>query len=103
MAGKKRNLPNWVRRAVCTRYGAAPGLRIDVKCHYCDHVGFIDWWDNYPYWPTLSLEFDHYIPEHAGGVSLPGNIVLACRRCNRSKGRSVPTLPLVLEVADAAH
>lgn len=101
MAGRKRNLPNWVRREVCKRYGASPGRRIEVKCHYCDEIGRITWPEQYKHWPMLGhLEFDHYIPEHAGGASSPENLVLACRRCNRSKGRSVPSAPLVLAVDD---
>lgn len=99
---KKRNIPNWVRRDVCRRYGAEPGTRVAVKCHYCDHVGEIHWMAHYPYWPTLDLEFDHYIPESGGGLSDPSNIVLACRRCNRSKKDKVPTEPLILEITNGA-
>lgn len=86
----KRAIPNSVRREVCRRYGAEPGTKVDVKCHYCDHIGMIDWWANYPYWPTLDLEFDHFIPESLGGPTTAANLVLACRRCNRSKGHSMP-------------
>lgn len=104
MAGRKRNLPNQVRRDVCRRYGAAPGSTVSVKCHYCDHVGAIEWHVEYRYWPIVNrLEFDHYIPEHVGGLSAADNIVLACRPCNRSKGHTAPTAPLAMEVADAAH
>ncbi|MFC1913734.1 HNH endonuclease [Chloroflexota bacterium] len=33
-----------------------------------------------------SFHFDHRIPFASGGTSGPENIVLACRRCNLSKG-----------------
>ena len=36
--------------------------------------------------------WDHVIPRCKGGAGLPGNRVLVCRRCNLSKGGSMPTL-----------
>ena len=32
------------------------------------------------------LELDHIVPESKGGPTRPGNLVLACRRCNQRKG-----------------
>lgn len=99
MARRKRALPNAVRREVCRRYGAQPGNRTAVQCHHCGHVGEIHWDARYQYWPMmLNLEFDHYIPESVGGLSEAANIVLACRRCNRSKRDRIPAEPLVLGV-----
>src|SRR4051794_8954390 len=34
---------------------------------------------------------DHLIPRAYGGATVPGNIVLAHRRCNRLKGDRLPT------------
>ncbi len=41
---------------------------------------------------ALSLhrhEPDHIVPRQHGGVSEPGNLALACMRCNRHKGPNV--------------
>jgi CRISPR/Cas system Type II protein with McrA/HNH and RuvC-like nuclease domain len=42
------------------------------------------------------LEFDiatleHVYPQSHGGAQAPGNVVLACARCNRLKGDLLPT------------
>lgn len=86
----KRAIPNGVRREVCRRYGAAPGLSVPVQCHYCEHLGAISWWQSQPSWPIVcSLEFDHVVPEFHGGRATAKNLVLACRLCNRRKGARV--------------
>ena len=38
------------------------------------------------------LEFDHKIPRSLGGTSDEHNIRLTCLKCNRTKGKRVPTL-----------
>jgi 5-methylcytosine-specific restriction endonuclease McrA len=87
---KKRAIPEATRRAVALAAGAAPGESSVLACHYCGAAGS-------SYWPRLSdgrpgawvhftgLELDHVVPERLGGTSLPDNVVLACRPCNRSK------------------
>lgn len=91
MTFKKRAVPCAVRREVVRRYGAELGNRIDVKCHYCDFVGAVVWDDRCRYWPGIcNLEFDHVTPEFLGGPNTAANLVLACRRCNRSKGHKAP-------------
>jgi 5-methylcytosine-specific restriction endonuclease McrA len=48
------------------------GDRIKGDCHYCGAPAGCR---------------DHRIPKSRGGTDDPANIVLACRRCNTSKGR----------------
>lgn len=86
----KRAIPNATRVAVALRYGAVPGIGGLAACHYCGRPGRIAWWKRSngapSSWVTFTLEMDHVIPEALGGTEDPDNIVLACRRCNRSKG-----------------
>lgn len=37
---------------------------------------------------SQNLEYDHIIPYSCGGTSIPSNIQLLCRKCNRSKSNS---------------
>lgn len=49
------------------------------RCFYCgEPVG-------------AKATFDHVIPQAYGGADVAGNIVLAHRRCNQSKGDRLPT------------
>jgi len=87
---KKAALPAETRRAVALAAGAIPGESTNALCTYCAAEGII-------FWPRLrggqpggwvalvGLEFDHVYPESKGGSSLPVNVVLACRKCNRAK------------------
>jgi 5-methylcytosine-specific restriction endonuclease McrA len=44
-----------------------------VHCHYCaDPLNRNNTWD-------------HLVPHSRGGLNLPANLVVACRRCNREK------------------
>lgn len=83
----KRAIPESTRRAVARRDAAdmvAPGVYA-ASCCYCGKAGEIHWGS--PSWVYFrNLELDHLHPEHLGGTGDPDNIVLACRRCNRSKG-----------------
>lgn len=85
-------IPAAVRRTVALRYGAVPGEETPAQCQYCGAPGSI-------YWPRLSsgkpgswvqlldLSFDHVISLTSGGCNYsPENYVVACRRCNSSKG-----------------
>lgn len=83
---KRRALPNSVRIAVAIRHGCKPSHSIDVKCAYCDFVGILHWHHGLRWVQSSNLEFDHVVPLFLGGESIQENIVLACRRCNRSKG-----------------
>lgn len=88
---KKRAIPGWVKIAVAQRYGAVPGRSDNPgQCHYCGSPGSIWWPLTYTqkvgsHMVLTGLEFDHVFPEFHGGQSVPENIVLACRPCNRSK------------------
>jgi len=89
---KKRRIPDRTRRAVALRHGATPGCGAHpVKCVYCNRPGSLHWPCHYSGEPQAwvhfsEIELDHFVPEWLGGSSEPENIVLACRRCNRSKG-----------------
>jgi 5-methylcytosine-specific restriction endonuclease McrA len=39
------------------------------------------------YEDKISFEFDHKLPEMFGGKTVLDNIVLSCRKCNRSRSR----------------
>lgn len=88
---KKQTIPGWVKQEVARRYGAKPGATTYVKCHYCEAIGDIYWPLTYTgkvgaYVNPAPFEWDHVIPEFLGGPTTPDNLVIACRRCNRSKG-----------------
>jgi 5-methylcytosine-specific restriction endonuclease McrA len=64
---------------------------VDAPCHYCGTPGRIHWHIHASGKPSAwvsftDLEMDHVTPESRGGSHEPDNLVLACRRCNRSKG-----------------
>jgi hypothetical protein len=88
---RKATIPGRVKAAVVAALGAKPGTTTPVRCHYCGAAGEV-WWPLTStgkvgaHMVTTPLEFDHVIPEIAGGPTSPENLVLACRRCNRSKG-----------------
>lgn len=94
---KKRAIPAAVKRAVMQREVGEPREDwMDAKCFYCGAPGKISRFrlssgrfsGHVALW---GLEFDHLIPESKGGPAIVSNIVLACRRCNRSKcNRSAP-------------
>lgn len=90
---KKKAIPTSARRDIAMRHGCKPGdFGHAASCHYCGSVGTITWWPS-PRgyaggWVSFSgLELDHVVPEYMGGANDSSNIVLACRPCNRSKGR----------------
>lgn len=85
IARKKRAIPQAVRRAVASRAGADGVGTWNASCEYCGAPGLVLWitraWVRF-----RSLELDHVVPEFRGGQATEDNIVLACQRCNRSKG-----------------
>jgi len=48
-------------------------------CHYCDQKFLFK-----------ELTMDHVVPLARGGFTKPGNVVPACRECNKSKGVDTP-------------
>lgn len=54
--------------------------------------------------PDVVLEIDHVIPKSLGGDHAPGNLLTACRDCNRGKSSSQLSDTKVEELSDrAAH
>ena len=94
---RKKAIPNKSRREIAMRYGCRPGQGSAVAdCHYCGKQSQIHWpllYSGKPSsWVTFTdLEIDHYQPELHGGKASSDNLVLACRRCNRTKGAKAPT------------
>lgn len=88
---RKVAIPLETRRKVATKYGCQPGETVDAQCYYCGAFGQVHWhrlfggrpsaWVTFP-----GLELDHLEAEVHGGSGAAGNVVLACRGCNRSKG-----------------
>lgn len=81
------------RRALAIRYGCEPGQCVLVKCHYCEFTSEIQWFlgatkrKNSFGWAAFGeFEIDHVVPEFHGGATHESNLVLACLKCNRSKG-----------------
>ena len=94
---RKSTIPSSVRREIALRHGCKPGESVDVKCAYCDFVGGIYWYAVRRQklgWVAFSgLEMDHITPEAEGGKTTTENLVLCCRRCNRSKGSKTEWRP----------
>jgi 5-methylcytosine-specific restriction endonuclease McrA len=53
-------------------------------CHYCGRK-----------FGPRELTMDHVVPLARGGTSTPGNIVPACRECNRDKKLGTPAEELL--------
>ena len=60
-------------------------------CHYCGKK-----------FPPKELTMDHVVPLARGGSSTQGNIVPACRECNRDKKLETPAERLLKEIAGEA-
>ena len=58
-------------------------------CHYCEKK-----------FPTSELTMDHIVPLARGGSSTPGNIVPACKTCNRDKKLHTPVDQLMKRLAN---
>ena len=56
-------------------------------CHYCGKK-----------FPPGQLTMDHVVPLARGGTSSRGNIVPACRACNRDKKLEIPVEKLLKEL-----
>lgn len=77
MARNKKAIPQSVRRAVIKRDKGV--------CRYCGKPGKVHWYSETG-WVWIEHELDHIIPEYLGGTNTIDNIVIACQRCNRTKG-----------------
>lgn len=49
------------------------------ECYYCGKK-----------FPFKELTLDHIVPLARGGTTTPGNVVPACRACNKNKGVDTP-------------
>ena len=58
-------------------------------CHYCEKK-----------FPPGDLTLDHVVPLARGGKSVAGNMVPACRECNRSKKLDTPVEQLFKRLDD---
>lgn len=87
---KKVNIPNSARQGVAAKYGCLPGENKAAECYYCGEKGMITWWRTRKgkpsNWISFSLELDHLVAESKDGANHANNIILSCRKCNRSKG-----------------
>lgn len=94
---RKTRIPDRVRVAVAERYGAKPGVECSAPCYHCGRPGLIYWYARKDGRGAQRVRFghelDHVIPESAGGLTVPDNLVLACRPCNRSKGTKATAAP----------
>ena len=91
---KKATIPYWMKRMV--------SIRDSFTCQICGNIGLYDSRSGLAYemvrggdydssWlEPRRFEYDHIIPEFKGGQTILGNIQLACRKCNRSKGVRTP-------------
>lgn len=69
--GKGRTTPQRLQREVFARDG--------LRCQYC----------GYSPRTAKHLQIDHVIPVSRGGTDALDNLVVACGRCNRSKGTAI--------------
>lgn len=60
-------------------------LKYGSKCFYCNRYVYEQAHDMEP-----KATIDHYIPKSKGGEDKFKNYRLACARCNRNKGNSMP-------------
>ncbi len=84
---KKTLIPVHLRRAIL--------IRDNNTCQYCGKAGKKG---HYPdkvfeiiFGKEVAFEIDHIIPEFRGGKTILDNLILACRKCNRSKGYKYAT------------
>lgn len=94
MPFKKKAIPGHVKIAVVRAAGAEPGGYSRIACSYCPATGELWWPLTYTgrvgsHMLMPGFEFDHVHPEFHGGPATAGNIVIACRPCNRRKGAKI--------------
>ena len=89
---RRRNIPSAERRALARRYGAEWGLIVAAQCYWCGVEDWIEWRSEFtiPSWPCFYHSIDHLIPVARGGTNEESNLVLACLRCNISRGAKSP-------------
>lgn len=80
------------------RVGVTTALRKRIlerdggRCRHCGVVVRESKVDRYDRHPALA-EIDHIVPVALGGPTVPGNLQLLCKTCNRRKGAKAPPGP----------
>jgi hypothetical protein len=77
----------WARRRFILRNGGVPFTAEDVRIQFKMQKGNCWWCGNHI---TDKWEVDHRIAVSRGGMNTNRDIVVACRRCNRSKKDKMP-------------
>lgn len=93
----KRGSPWTLERLRERAYREQRGL-----CYWCGR----EMLTNGPMNHALACTADHLIPRYAGGLTKPGNIVAACRKCNSSRQKETnrpPKAEAVFTAGDTAH
>lgn len=77
-------IPNQIRRDVA--------IRDRGVCHWCEKKALtvkLDQWGIPRFYDEnkIAYEHDHLIPEEKGGKTKLKNVVLSCRKCNRTRKR----------------
>lgn len=88
---RKKQIPNRLKAKIVER---DHGI-----CQNCGRVGRITEFGarSYPFWRSyqiinnrqIAFEIGHIIPECMGGELIEENLILMCRRCNRSLGGKI--------------
>lgn len=74
------------KRALAHRLGCRPGHAIHVRCWYCDAPGEIHWTARPNRVRIYGVEIEHKHHVYRGGSHHVDNLMLACARCNSSRG-----------------
>lgn len=101
----KLAIPMESRRGLATKYGCEPGGEVFAECYCCKNKGRIKWWQNCKgeptHWVSFSdLEISHMVAEADGGGGTIDNLVLCCRKCNRSMKTSTPVSRLIASLPE---
>lgn len=103
----KLSIPQESRRRVAIKYGCTPGGQSEASCYSCGATGSI-WWPKTQKgkpsgWVAFSgIEISHFQPESKGGKNTEENLVLCCRRCNRSMATNDPVSYIVEKKLDTS-
>jgi len=62
-------------------------LRDGFRCHYCGAAPHKS--------PDVILNIDHIIPQVAGGLDLPNNLITACEQCNSEKAHKILSMEVI--------
>ena len=89
---KKKTVPDWLKKKITERDNhtcqvcGKVGLQSESSSYAFEYKGYVDWDGTMP--KPVRFEIDHIVPEFLGGETIESNLQLACRGCNRRKGRT---------------